>query len=171
MLEINNSRPAAKPPLPSRRAAVAVEAAVVLPMVVLLMAGIWEVGRMIEMSRTMQDAVRQGARLAAGGVSQGTPVTRSMVQTEVQNYLTAAGIPSAVANGATVTLSTTCSWTDPCNANPLDPFTVSATISGTGFTSLYWVPSNITGVSQLSATVNWMSNNDAEVVVSTQLPY
>ena len=171
MPKINKSRPASKRPFRSRRAAIAVEAAIVMPLVVLLMMGIWEVGRMIEMSRTMQDAVRQGARMAAGGVSQGTPVTCSMVKTEVQNYLTAAGIPSAVANISQVTLSTTCGWTDPCNANPLDPFTVSVTISGSGFTSLYWVPSHITGVSQLSATVNWVSNNDSTVVVNTQLPY
>ena len=171
MRKINNPRPALKLLLRPRRAAVAVEAAIVMPFVVLLMMGIWEVGRMIEVSRVMQDAVRQGARLAAGGVSQGVPVTCSMVQTEVQNYLTAAGISSTVANGATVTLTTTCSWTDPCNANPLDPFTVTATISGTGYSSLYWVPSHITGVSQLSASVQWMSNNDSTVVVNTQLPY
>jgi Flp pilus assembly protein TadG len=157
----------------SRRGAVAVEAAVMMVILLMLMLGVWEIGRYIELSRTVEDAAREGARLAAGGVSNGTPVTCAMVQTAVQNYLVAAGFPSASANSAQVTLTNLSSdtWTDPCNASPLDPFSVSVTVSGTAFTGMTWVPSQLTGVSQLSASVEWYSNNDSQVVVSTQLPY
>ena len=79
----------------SRRGVAAVEAAMILPVVMLLMMGVWEVGRFVDMSMTLQDAARRGARIAAGGVSGGTPVTVAMVQTTVQNYLQAAGFPSA----------------------------------------------------------------------------
>ena len=49
-----------------------------------------------------------------------------MTQTAVQNYLTTAGLPSAAAGGGQVTITclATPSWTDPCNALPLDKFQV-----------------------------------------------
>jgi len=55
----------------------------------------------------------------------------------------------------------------------LDAFQVTVTIpSGTPFNSLRWImlPS-ITGATQISATTNWLSMNDSEVTVNTQLPY
>ncbi len=138
------------------------------------MLGVWEAGRFIDISMTLQDAARVGARQAAGGVSGGTNVTCAMVQTTVQNYLQAAGFPSAAYSNAQVTLTNLSSdaWTDPWQAQPLDPFSVTVTIpAGAPFNSLIWVPSTITGVNQASATVQWFSNNDTTVTVSTQLPY
>jgi Flp pilus assembly protein TadG len=163
-----------RPRRQSRRGVAAVEAAIILPIVVLLMMGLWEVGRLVDISMTVQDAARRGARMAAGGVSGGANVTCSMVQSTVQNYLQAAGFPSAAYSNTQVTVTnlSTHTWTDPWQAQPLDPFSVSVTIpSGTAFNSLIWVPSNMTGVSQVSATVEWLSNNDTTVTVNTQLPY
>ncbi|MGO8689575.1 MAG: TadE family protein [Thermoguttaceae bacterium] len=165
---------AALPPRRSRRGVAAVEAAIIVPMVVLLLMGLWEVGRFMDVSMTVQDAARRGARMAAGGVSGGANVTCATVQTTVQNYLQAAGFPSAAYNAAQVTVTNLSShtWTDPWQAQPLDPFSVTVTIpSGTPFNSLLWVPSNMTGVSQITAQVEWLSNNDTTVTVSTQLPY
>jgi Flp pilus assembly protein TadG len=158
----------------ARRGVVAVEAALVLTFVVPIMLGVWQVGRMVEMSRILQDAASEGARIAAGGYSNGTTVTVAVVQTTVQNYLTAAGFPSAAVSGAQISVTNLSSdpWTDPCNALPLDPFSVTVTIpSGTAFKSLCWVASTITGVNQLSATVHWLSANDAHAVVNTTLPF
>ena len=96
---------------------------------------------------SIEDLVRcrqRGHRYAAGGYNCGTPVTVAMVQTEVQNYLTAAGFPSAAVNGAQITLTnlSSDSWTDPCNAQPSDLFSVTVIIpSGTPFNSLRWVAS------------------------------
>jgi hypothetical protein len=64
-------------------------------------------------------------------------------------------------------------WTDPTDAQPLDVFQMTVTIpSGAPFNSLRWIllPS-ITGTTQTTATTNWMSMNDSQVVVNTQLPY
>ncbi len=80
----------------------AVEAAIVMPLVLVLLFGIWEVGRFVLVGQTLNTAAREGARLAAGGYTNGTPVTAAMVQTAVQNYLTAAGFPAAAVNGAQV---------------------------------------------------------------------
>ena len=157
-----------------RSGAAAVEAAIVMPLVVLMMLGVWELGRLMDISMTLQSAARVGARYAAGGVSSnGTPVTCSMVQTEVQNYLQAAGFPNSVATSASVTVTNLSSdpWTDRAALLPLDPFSVTVTVSGTAFSSLTWVSTPVTGMTQASATVEWLSNNDQVVTVSTQIPY
>ena len=50
----------------------------------------------------MAEAAREGARLAAGGVSRGTAVTLAMVRQEVRNYVTAAALPAAAVKATLV---------------------------------------------------------------------
>jgi Flp pilus assembly protein TadG len=158
-----------------RRGSAVVEAAFIMPIMLTLMLGVWEVGRMIQVSQILDNAAREGARFAAGGYVNGTAVTAATVQTAVQNYLTAAGFPSAAATNAQVTI--TClaatAWTDPYAALPLDPFTVTVTIpSGTAFNALRWnLLTQMTSVNQLSTSVYWQSANNSQVTVSTTLPY
>ena len=158
-----------------RRGAVAVEAACVLPVALVFLMGIWEVGRLVEVNQVLYNAARQAARLAAGGSNAGTQVTAAMTQQAARDYLTAAGFPSAAVSGAQITL--TClanpAWTDPCNALPLDKFQVTVTIpAGTPFNSLRWsLLTQLTSVTSLSATVSWQSLNDSQVVVNTTIPY
>jgi Flp pilus assembly protein TadG len=158
-----------------RRGAVAVEAAFVLPVALLFLMGIWEVGRLVQVDQMLYNAAREGARLAAGGSNAGTSVTAAMVQQAVRDYMTSAGLPSAAVSGAQITLTclATPAWTDPYNALPLDKFQVTVTIpSGSAFNSLRWsMLTSLTNVTSLSATVNWQSLNNSEVVVSTTLPY
>ncbi len=152
----------------------AVEAAVCLPVIVAMMLGMWEVGRIAQMSRIVKDAAREGARVAAGGVNNGTTVTVAAVQTAVQNYLSSAGMPAAAVNGAVISVTNLSSdtWTDPGNALPLDHFRVTVTIPpGAAFDSLKLLTTSLSGVTQLQENVDWLSANDALVVVSTQLPY
>jgi hypothetical protein len=120
------------------------------------------------------DAAREGARLAAGGSNNTTPLTVGMVQQAVKDYLTAAGFPVAAVSGAQIQVinQSSHSWTDPGDAQPLDPFTVTVTIpAGEAFDSLRWVASSITGIHELSAQVEWLSVRDSEVFVNWQLPY
>ena len=146
-----------------------------LPFLVVLIMGIWEVGRMLEVCEIITNAAREGARVAAGGTSNNIPVTVAMVQTEVLNYMTSAGLPTAAVNGAVVTLTNLSSdtWTDPCNAQPLDPFRVTVNIpAGTAYNSLRWNLFNtITGQTSLTISANWLSANDSQLSVSTTLPY
>jgi Flp pilus assembly protein TadG len=157
-----------------RRGIATVEAAVCMPLIVALMMGMWEVGRIAQMSRTLNDAAREGARVAAGGTNNGTSVTVANVQTAVQNYLTAAGVPSTAVNAAVVTVTnlSSDSWTDPGNAQPLDQFSVTVSIpAGAAFNSLLFFSTSLSGVTQLQATVQWLSANDTKVTVNTTLPY
>ena len=122
-----------------RRGAVAAEAAICMPVIVAMMLGMWEIGRIAQMSRIVKDAAREGARVAAGGANNGTAVTVANVQTAVQNFLTAAGMPTAAVTGATITVTNLSAdtWTDPGNALPLDEFSVTVTIpAGAAFNSL-----------------------------------
>lgn len=158
-----------------RRGAVAVEAAVVLPLLIIMMLGVWEVGRLVQVNQMVINAAREGARLAAGGYVNGTAVTSAMVTTAVKDYLASAGLPAAASSGAQVTLNCQASpsWSNPSSAAPLDNFQVTVTIpAGAAFDSLRWSMLNrITSANQMSATVAWRSLNNTEIVVDTQLPY
>jgi Flp pilus assembly protein TadG len=158
-----------------RRGALAVEAAVVLPLLVIMMAGIWEVGRIVQVQQMLVNSAREGARLAAGGYTvNSTPVTQTMVRQAVRDYLRGVGLPAAAYNNAEVTL--TCmaqpAWVDPHEAQPLDKFRLQVSIpAGAPFESTRWsfIP-RLTGVNQMSASVDWVSLNNVEIVVDTNLP-
>lgn len=161
--------------LPARRRGTAtVEAAFCLPVLMILLLGMWEVGRMVQVSQILANAAREGARYAAASNINGTPITVAMVQQNVTQYLAAANLPTAAANGAQVQLTNLSnhSWTNPCDAQPMDPFSLTVTIpSGSPYNSLKWCVLTITGMNQLSASVNWVSLADSQVNVNTQLPY
>jgi Flp pilus assembly protein TadG len=158
-----------------RHGVAAVEAAVMLPVLLIFMLGIWQVARLVQVNQIVTNAAYEAARLAAGGTSGGTNVTAAMVATAAQNYMTAAGLPSTAVNNAQVTLTclATPAWTDPYSANPLDPFTVTVTIpAGAPFNSLQFTSlANIAHVTQLTTTVTWYSLNDLPVTVSSTIPY
>jgi Flp pilus assembly protein TadG len=158
-----------------RGGVVAVEAAVVLPVMIILMFGVWEVGRLVQVNQIVINAAREGARLAAGGYVNSTPVTSAMVTQAVRDYLSSAGLPTAAVSGAQISLACQASpsWSDPSSALPLDAFQVTVTIpAGAAFNSLRWsLLAPLTSATQMSTTVAWRSLNDAEIVVDTQLPY
>jgi hypothetical protein len=83
-------------------------------------------------------------------------------------------MPSAAVSGATITVTnlSTHTWTNPGNALPLDPFSVTVTIpAGSAYNSLMLIGTSLSGVTQLQESVEWLSANDAELTVSTTLPY
>jgi Flp pilus assembly protein TadG len=157
-----------------RRGAVAVEAGAVLPVLLILMLGTWEIGRMVQVNQIMVNAAREGARLASAGYVNSVAVTSSQVQQAVRDYMTAAGLPSAAVSGAQVSLvcQATPTWTDPSSALPNDKFQVQLTIpSGAAFNSLRWnLLNQITSLNSMSVTVNWQSINNTQITVNTTLP-
>jgi Flp pilus assembly protein TadG len=76
-----------------RRGAAAVEMALVLPLMLWLLVGVWEVGRMVEVQQLLSNAAREGARQAATG-----QFTNAQVEQVVVNYLKVAGIPTTNLN-------------------------------------------------------------------------
>lgn len=94
-----------------RSGTAAVEFALVLPLFLSLLLGAWEVGRMIEVQQILNNAARDGARQAASG-----NWTVSQVQTNIVNYLKAAGLPDYSSK-----IATTVSVKDLTNPTPAAP--------------------------------------------------
>ena len=104
-----------------RRAVAAVELAVCLPLILTLLLGIWEVGRMIEIQQMLHNAAREGGRQASTG-----QLTNSDVQDLVKDYLLKAGLPTTNVVVTITDLDT--SGADVAAANYLDRIQVVVTI-------------------------------------------
>jgi hypothetical protein len=159
----------------NRRGALVVEAAVILPLLIVVMLGVWEVGRMIQVKQMLVNSAREGARLAAGGYTvNSAPVTQAMVTQACKDYLRGAGLPAAAYNGAEVTMTCMASptWVDPYNAEPLDRFRLRVRIPpGAAYESTRWsfLP-KLTAINELDATVDWVSLNNEEITIDSNLP-
>jgi Flp pilus assembly protein TadG len=73
-----------------RKGSVLVEAALTLPILMLLMMGVFEFGNIIRIQQALTNAAREGARVAAVDINDATAL--SSAQTVAQNYLTASGV-------------------------------------------------------------------------------
>jgi Flp pilus assembly protein TadG len=145
-----------------RRGVAAVEAALLLPVMLVLMLGTWEVGRIVEVSQILTNAAREGGRSASTGQN-----TNSQVQTTVLNYLTNAGLSSSTATVTVTDLTTP--GTDCTNAAELDQLQVTVTIP---FKSVRWSAATLVTSSStnLSATATFYSNNNQSYPSSISVP-
>jgi Flp pilus assembly protein TadG len=145
-----------------RHGAAAVECAVVLTLLIPILMGTWEVGRLVQVQQLLQNAAREGGRQAAAGSFNTASIQQTMV-----TMLNANGIPCTTSN-VTITNLTDASRNDPTTANQLDEFQVTVSIP---FNSVRWVLLNqITSTSQLTATTYWYSVRDLPFNVNTNIP-
>jgi Flp pilus assembly protein TadG len=147
---------------PGRRGAAAVELAVVLPLLVLVLLGIWEVGRLVEAQQLLSNAAREGGRQASTGKK-----TTPEVQQDVLNYLTRAGVNTT---GATVTVTnlTDSTRSDPTAAQQMDQLQVTVTLP---FDNVRWALVNhVVRGSTLTGSATWYSVKDLPVNVSNVIP-
>jgi Flp pilus assembly protein TadG len=152
-----------------RYGAASVELALVLTFVLVpILLGIWEVGRMVEVQQNLYNAVREGGRQASTGQK-----TIAQVQQTVVNYLSQCGITIAPTDVTLVNL-TNASRYDPTvgsqsqNAQPLDHFQISVSVP---FDNVRWIVlSKITTITTLTATADWYSMNNQPLTVSTTIP-
>src|SRR3954463_11222957 len=110
-------------PRKKRCGAAAVEFAIVAPLLVILVLGLIEFGRVLMVQQVLTNAAREGCRTA---VLEGS--TTSDVNTTVSNYLTASGISGAPAP----TVSP-----DPSTAAPGSSVTVTVSVA---FNNVSWLP-------------------------------
>jgi Flp pilus assembly protein TadG len=73
----------------ARRGIAVVEFAIILPLLLLLLVGVWEIGRMLEAHQILSNAAREGGRQASTGFR-----SSSEVEKAVREYLTNAGLPT-----------------------------------------------------------------------------
>ncbi len=148
---------------PKREGVAAVEFAVVLPVMALLIVGLWEVGRMVEVQQFLVNACREGARQASTGLK-----SPAQVQQDVATYLNQKGLTNVKASDVVVTSVSNPSITDPRLANQLDQFRVSVSVP---FSDVRFIALNqITSTTTLSAAADWYSMRDIPIVVSADIP-
>jgi Flp pilus assembly protein TadG len=144
-----------------RRGIAAVELAVLLPFVLLLLVGVWEVGRLVEVQQLLTNAVREGGRQASTGHK-----TIDQVKDDVVRYLHQNGIKAVTTSDVTVTNVT--SGIEPTLANQLDQFRISVSIP---VDSVRWVLlDQVTSLTTLTATVDWYSMRDIPITVQYEIP-
>ena len=172
-------------PAARRRAVAAVEFAFVLPLLLLLLVGIWELGRIIHVQIILNNAARDGARLAAQanlvtaagdydrvGFDTGTPNVVGAVRASLQ----AAGITDltglvvelqfvepAVPGGTTPPSATA----DPYTGVKNQRFRVRVTIP---YANVRWTALSLINPTTLTAETYWQCFVDDPFTVNTTLP-
>lgn len=153
-----------------RLGSASVELGFILPILVSLLLGIWEVGRLVEAQQILTNAAREGVRQASTG-----NVTVAQMTTIVNNYLTAAGLNNA---NSTVTIYNLTQDPNPANgqtsddptqANQLDHLHVIVTLP---LSNVKWVivGQSMTNVTTLTAYADFDSMVDQPLVVNPALP-
>lgn len=160
------------------RGVAAVEFALVMPLLVVILLGLWEVGRLVQLQQILSNAAREGARLAAQSqtinstgeptmiaVSTGTP----NVKQTVVNYLRQAGltVDASAVNVAFAFTSGDTSKTQPHQGEKGQRFRLTVTLP---VSSLQWSALKLTSVTQLQASVNWTCLVDDPFTIDTSLP-
>jgi Flp pilus assembly protein TadG len=153
------------------QATAAVEFALVSPLLLVLLLGLWEVGCMVEAQQVLNNAAREGARQGSTGQK-----TLSEVQAAVTNYIAASGFSSS---GISVTVTNVTQNTvngDPRTFNHLDHFRVDVVLP---FNNVRWILLNrfntttfgtIPTPSHLLAEAHWHSMKDQTLTVSFSPP-
>lgn len=183
----------------TRRGVAAVELAFVTVLLVIpLLIGIWEVGRLVQVQQIVSNSAREGARLAGQGYtlnSSGIPTQIKVasgsvsVQDAVYDYLYSAGLTNVQRSDVTVTFAFTTPRTTDYVANPLDP-------PGTNFlagsyppepcygekgmlftvyvsipwTKARWVNLGLINPTTVEFKVTWQMLSDERFTVNDQLP-
>lgn len=177
-----------------RSAVATVELALCLPLLVILMLGAWEVGRVAQVSNILSNGVREAARDASMGQD-----TLQTIAANQLSYLQSA-LPSAFIQGhstiiqapvvslpanttgytcwdntanqelftITFTDITQSSITDPTGMSKLDHYQIGIQVpyAAVGWTTL----EQITGVARITVTVDWASMRDTPFQISPVLP-
>jgi len=177
-----------------RRAVAALELAVCLPLMFLILSGLWEVGRIVEVQDVMWNSAREAARDASLGQDNLSTVANNLL-----TYLQSAE-PKAFAQGHSTTMKApvvtlpanttgyTCwdntanrelftitytdktnpSLTDPTTALQLDRIEVGVQVP---YASVGWTPvARVTGRTRLYVTVDWVSLVDSPFTIPASLP-
>jgi Flp pilus assembly protein TadG len=178
----------------ARRGVASVEFAVCLPLLFVILFGLWEVGRVTEVQQVMWNSAREASRDASLGQSNLTTVANNLLTYLQSAEPTAFGqghattmkapvvtLPAntygytcwdTVANRELFTISfadkTTTTVTDPTGMNQLDRYEVVVQVP---YASIGWLPvPTITGKTRLYVNVDWASMVDSPFQIAPYLP-
>lgn len=147
-----------------RCGAAAVEFALVSPLLLTFLFGIWELGRVIEVQQILHTAAREAGREASTGTYDET-----QIETLTRAALKRAGLPANAADTASVSVTNLTSGKSAVSADQLDHIQVTVSVL---YADVSWVPVHLftSSTSQLSASASWYSTRDIPIDVSTTIP-
>ncbi len=153
-------------PRQPRGGVAAVEFALVAPLLVMFVLGLWEFGRMVQVMQILTNAAREAAREAASA-SETLPDIKANAKTYIQNA--DLGITNFTGYDVQYRNVTNPGNTDPTTAAQLDRFSVTVTLP---FDNVRWLALGyfVGSGAQLSATVDWCSMRDIPVQVNSSIP-
>jgi Flp pilus assembly protein TadG len=179
---------------PRRHAVAAVEFAVCLPFLLLIMLGIWEVGRTVEVQNVMWNSAREAARDASTGQTNLQTVANNLLaylqsaEPTAFNQGHATTMLPAVVTLAANTTGYTCwdttddrelftiTFTDITNSSVTDP-TAMAQLDHyqigiqTPYATIGWLPvAYVTGRERLYVSVDWACMVDSPFQIAPYLP-
>jgi Flp pilus assembly protein TadG len=138
----------------ARPGVAAVELAVCTMVLVVLMLGLWETGRLIQVRQIVSNAAREGGRQAATGLKSTAEVQHYIRQSMERAGLNLAGMP-----GPEITNLTSPSRNDPRDAVQLDLYHVRVSMPAANFR---WVLFRFTNTYLVAESV-WASQVDTPV--------
>jgi Flp pilus assembly protein TadG len=161
-----------------RRGVAAVEFAFVLPVLVIILVGLWEAGRLIQLQQILSNSAREGARIAAQGQTINATSEPTQIQVDtgspnvkqaVLNYLREAGVPVTAANLTVefVYLTGDTSKTQPYEGEKGQQFRITVRMP---VSNLRWSALKLTNVTELSASVTWTCLADDPFTLDANLP-
>lgn len=146
-----------------RRGVAVMEFVVVFPLILLLLIGLLEVGRLINAQQILSNACREAGRQASTGSK-----TTTEVEQTIHDYLARANIDPTGFTFAMQNL-TASARNDPTTAEQLDHFEIVATLP---YRNVRWIDglffTNDSTI--LQARVDWYSMRDIPVEVNVSLP-
>ena len=146
-----------------RNGSAAVELAVCLPFLLIVLSGIWEVGRMVSAQQIIANAAREGGReIAAGQTSSAT------VQQYVVNYCNMNGLTGVTTSMVTLTNVTNAARNDPMTCTQLDQWRITVTVP---YSTMKWSNiAQITPTTSIVASADWYSMRDSPITVTATIP-
>lgn len=161
----------------SRRGVAVVEMAFLLPLLLLLVVGVWEVGRLVQLQQVMSAAARDGARIASQGSIINTTgaytqidmtTSNPNVNETVRDYLYGAGITNLT--GLQVTfeyLDGDTSLTQPYQGAKNQKFRLRVTLP---YENMRLTTLSLINPTTLSGECIWLMMMDDPFTLSTTLP-
>jgi Flp pilus assembly protein TadG len=147
----------------ARSATAAVELAVCAPMLLIVLTGIWEVGRMVQVQNIVWAAAREGGRQAAAGLTSNATIVQFMT-----DYMNANGLTGVTTSMVTLTNVSSSARSNPTAANQMDQFQVNITVP---YSAIRWSTiAQITPTTTLTASTTWYSMLDTPCTINTSIP-
>jgi Flp pilus assembly protein TadG len=173
----------------ARSGTAAVEFAAVMTFVLVpLMIGLWEMGRVVHVQQVVANGAREGARLAAQAntINSTGSTTQIMtavgptnaaqtpnVKAAVMQYLSGAGLSKLTWNDVTVTFAFTSgntALTDPYQGSKGQKFGVTVTLNQAALDKCLWTALGLVKPSSVTYTVNWQIMVDDPFSINANLP-